>query len=765
MAAERAYFAPGSKAEAAGQAAGGVGEGVLEFVLGDEALKGLSIADKIGIAGKIEKVAKESPYIGALLRHGVVAARNGTVGTAEALAKGATLPEALKSGAETGLIGGTLGATGELAETAPSAAGRALAKGVAVGTAAGVGGVGAVQALTPKKEGETDQQELERRIQGAVQGLMGAQALTEAAPHIKEAAKNIAGSATAATRRALDLDNTLTDLVKKASPPTKGKSMEYGDTLKEAEPQLREVFRRNPDVSTPKEMYDALDEHIKEQEGLLQAKAEQYKGTARAAMPDLDIQVKSALNDAFKDSAGQYTPQEQRAATKAVLDHLHQEVGLDANGKMMYRNPDLFEAEGVRQRFNEDANPVFGSNAPSVPKAEAFAKAEAAKVLRNNIDAKYDELGVGNVKEWRKQEAALIDVRDQIANADKKANEMGEFNLWNSLTKQLGWKVPLAAMLGTSGAGLEGGAALAGGTALMSTLHDYLRDIKTNPNRLIQRAAKMANEEGPSGAAIPSRKSMPVTGEEIPTGSPEIDAAIKKGGAIPGGMMLGYVQFHDPITGSSLMLKPEDVSPESVITHMAVSRAKFGLTPDGKPVKVSNGSGALAGAAIAGGGAALLGGLASNANAQTKKSPFLVPGNIDVNHRPVIWNDDGSPSTIFSATIPIGNGKWALVPTIANGKFLTPSGKIPKESDKKAMQALEDAAAEQYKKTGQHLGIFNSQEAADAYAERTHAWMPDGSDKQVFTPSYSGESNMPLTKDEYEKELSKRTTSIHNRKQ
>ena len=81
------------------------------------------------------------------------------------------------------------------------------------------------------------------------------------------------------------------------------------------------------------------------------------------------------------------------------------------------------------------------------------------------------------------------------------------------------------------------------------------------------------------------------------------------------------------------------------------------------------------------------------------------------------------------------------------------------------MQALEDAAAEQYKKTGQHLGIFNSQEAADAYAERTHAWMPDGSDKQVFTPSYSGESNMPLTKDEYEKELSKRTTSIHNRKQ
>ena len=167
MAAERAYFAPGSKAEAAGQAAGGVGEGVLEFVLGDEALKGLSIADKIGIAGKIEKVAKESPYIGALLRHGVVAARNGTVGTAEALAKGATLPEALKSGAETGLIGGTLGATGELAETAPSAAGRVAARAAQTAGATGIAAAGAEQAFSPRKEGETDQQELERRISGA----------------------------------------------------------------------------------------------------------------------------------------------------------------------------------------------------------------------------------------------------------------------------------------------------------------------------------------------------------------------------------------------------------------------------------------------------------------------------------------------------------------------------------------------------------------------------------------------------------------------
>lgn len=131
-------------------------------------------------------------------------------------------------------------------------------------------------------------------------------------------------------------------------------------------------------------------------------------------------------------------------------------------------------------------------------------------------------------------------------------------------------------------------------------------------------------------------------------------------------------------------------------------------------------------------------------------------GNIDVNHRPVIWNADGTPSTIFSATVPAGNGKFALVPTIVNGKFLTPDGKIPKESDRKAMQKLEDAAYEHYKKTGEHLGIFNSEKAADDYADKTHAWMPDGGQEKVYLPHYSGESNAPLTRKEYEEWLKRK---------
>jgi hypothetical protein len=113
MSAEREYFRPGSAAEKHGQTTGDIAEPVLEFVMGDEALKGLAIADKIGIAGKIAKIAQDSPYIGKILQHGVNAARTGTVGTTEALAKGATLPEALKTGAGVAVGGEALSAAAD----------------------------------------------------------------------------------------------------------------------------------------------------------------------------------------------------------------------------------------------------------------------------------------------------------------------------------------------------------------------------------------------------------------------------------------------------------------------------------------------------------------------------------------------------------------------------------------------------------------------------------------------------------------------------
>ena len=53
---------------------------------------------------------------------------------------------------------------------------------------------------------------------------------------------------------------------------------------------------------------------------------------------------------------------------------------------------------------------------------------------------------------------------------------------------------------------------------------------------------------------------------------------------------------------------------------------------------------------------------------------------------------------------------------------------------KKAIEKLEKAATEHYAKTHEHLGVFKTSEAADDFANKTHSYMPDGTDRQVYLP-------------------------------
>jgi hypothetical protein len=78
-------------------------------------------------------------------------------------------------------------------------------------------------------------------------------------------------------------------------------------------------------------------------------------------------------------------------------------------------------------------------------------------------------------------------------------------------------------------------------------------------------------------------------------------------------------------------------------------------------------------------------------------------GNIDLTNRPRVQNADGTISTVRSKSFNI-DGKEVLLPTISDdGKVL---------SDKEAVDL--------YKKTGKHLGKFNSVEAANKYAQQLH---------------------------------------------
>ena len=76
-------------------------------------------------------------------------------------------------------------------------------------------------------------------------------------------------------------------------------------------------------------------------------------------------------------------------------------------------------------------------------------------------------------------------------------------------------------------------------------------------------------------------------------------------------------------------------------------------------------------------------------------------GNINL-YRPTIPNPEGGDSTVLSFSVNF-DGKEVLLPKADDGQILT-----------------NEQAIEKYLRTGQHLGMFDTVEAANAYAEQLH---------------------------------------------
>jgi predicted GNAT family acetyltransferase len=258
-----------------------------------------------------------------------------------------------------------------------------------------------------------------------------------------KAIKETAGAAISKTGALIGRTNDFETAVQRSMKITPKRAEELKQTVGDAKEDLQAILNANPNVESPKDFADAIQQHLQQNEANMQREAGATRDDATPVAPDFRDRVEDRLDKFFDDNRGKFgSAEEVKQAKQDILDRVMQrdQVGTDANGAPIYqeRIPNLFESENVRQGLNNETRPQYATNAKPTTDAYKAGAGQAVSEIRDIIDSAYHERGIENVQEFREKEAKLIKIEDSLRDAQAKADKMGEGTIFQSLIAKVG---------------------------------------------------------------------------------------------------------------------------------------------------------------------------------------------------------------------------------------------------------------------------------------------------------------------------------------
>lgn len=512
------------RARGVGGAVGVAADNVLEFFAGDEALKALGegmglvrLFGKEKLAAQIARWAKVNPFKAATLSAAITGLRQGTVSGVQSLAHGADTKTAAWNALFSAGLGSLFDSFGSMAQSASQGV-RVAGKVGSVATGTGLAADSLYDALRPQQEGESEQDAINRRVSAAAGMVMSADAIgegiksdAEVRRYATDKVKNFFG---ATTDPAEALQRSANMLGKKEGAAFLEKARRVQDDVQAI---VREADKEGG-LKTPKDAAKAIDDHLREMgDKPLQEKAKETADSTDPVVPNFRQRLNERLEEFFKENDGFYTDEEKERLRDEIHERTTKEHDL-GNGATAPKEPNLFQAEGMRKRFNEDA---FGARDQDSPRAKAMH--EAAAFMREVIDEGYENRGVTGVKEFRQKQKDLIDVRtalEKVQSAYEKDSSLK--STWSKLAS-IGQG---AGILGTIAAHFLGSDIIGGIIAAHQAwkgIRDYnVKDLHGNFERVKKLAAKSTGEAATPGFGGPEMEGpQPAPPGYVPPKPPE----------------------------------------------------------------------------------------------------------------------------------------------------------------------------------------------------------------------------------------------------